>query len=446
MTRGAPGDASGSARMPVLLLALLVAVRVAMVAAQPLLAARVPEWAWSNNDGYERIAVHWVETGVYSMEPGVPTALRLPLYPALIAGAHLVAGAAAPGLVMGAQAALSIWTGGLLFGLTAGLFGRRSAVWAVLLFLFHPQVNLFVVRCATETSYVFLLAAWAHEAVLFLRTRRARPLVLAAAAMGLSLLTRPTLLPLAGLALMALLVWSFRDRGAWRRRLGWTALAAGTVGLLLAPWLVRNRIRSGGDWVLQTWTGQPLCQGAYVSRHLDEFFSGRRSLTDLDQACLAEIQVLEKRFLRTTSPEARGIAREIASDRYFRQRARLLAMRSPMDRAKGTLRNLLWTPVLQMTWGSTRVLMLLHWPLLAFGLWGMAACARTRPHAFAEASPVWMLFGYLLLAHAAAWPQARYVLPGLVPFMGFCAFGMVRCFSAMEAWAQTRRRRRPGSI
>ena len=412
-------------RLPRGWLACLVAVRLALVAAQPFLAARVPEWAWANNDGYDLIALNWVETGVYSLDRGVPTALRLPLYPALIAVAVRVAGSSAyPWIVMGMQAALSVWTGCLLFRMAADLFGRRAGLAAFALFLVHPQVNHFVFRCATETLFTCGVVLLAHEAVRFLRDRRLRPLLGAAAALGLSLLTRQTLLPLAWAGGLALVGWSFGDRREIGRRLGWTAAAAATTLLLLAPWLARNRIRSGGEWGLQTWTGQPLCQGAHVTRHLDEFFSGRKSLTELDQACLAEIQVLEKRFVRTLPPGTDGIAREIASDRYFRERARQLAARAPMDRARRTVRNLLWAPVLQMTWRSTRILMLCNWPLLALGLWGAAVCAWKTPRKLLEASPVLVLFGYVWFAHAATWPQARYILPGLVPFLAFSGSGL----------------------
>ena len=426
-------------RLPLGWFALLVAVRVALVAAQPFLAARVPEWGWANNDGYDAIAIHWVETGVYSLERGEPTAIRLPLYPALIAVAVRVAGSAHSWVVMGLQAALSIWTGCLLFRMAAGLFGRRTGLIAFALFLVHPQVNHFVIRCATETLFTFLAVGLAHEAIQFLRDRHPRHLLGAAAALGLSLLTRQTLLPLAWAGVLALLGWSFGDRRKIGRRLGWTAAAAATVLLLLAPWLARNWVRSGGEWVLQTWVGQPLCQGAYVTRHLDDFFSGRKTLTELDQACLAENRLLERRLSRTLPAGTSGIAREVASDRFFRARARQLAARSPLDRARGTLRNLLWAPVLQMTWRSTRILMLWNWPLLAFGLWGAAVCAWKTPRKLGEASPAWLLFGYLLFAHAAAWPQARYVLPGLVPFLVFSALGL----NGVLAWLGARAGRKP---
>ena len=411
-------------RLPGLWLVVLVAIRMAVVVLQPFLVHLVPEWAWSNNDGYGTIAIHWVETGVYSLERGEPTALRLPLYPALIAISYRAWGAAYPFGIMALQAILSIWTGILLFRMTASLFNRKAGLLALALFVVHPQVNHFVFRCATETLFIFLLVALSREAVQFVQTRQTRPLIWASVAMGLSLLTRQTLVPLAWLGGAALLVWSLRHRPEIRHRLAQTSLAIGVVCLLLMPWLVRNRIHSEGDWVLQTWVGQPLCQGAYVTRHLDDFFSGKKTITELDQACLAEIQVLEKRFCRTLPPEAGGISREVATDRYFRDRVRQLLTRSPADRAVRIARNLLWAPVLQMTWKSTFVLMLVNWPILLVGGCGVLLWLRMPASKQIEGLPILILFGYLYASHAATWPQARYLLPGLVPFFSFAGLGL----------------------
>lgn len=438
MTRsGSATGAESALRFPGWLLVLLVATRLALVALQPFIAAQVPEWAWANNDGYDTLAINWVDTGVYSLEPGVPTALRLPLYPALIAAAYALAGPAYPWLVMLIHAILSVWTGLLLFRMATLVFDRTCAMLAVLLFLAHPLVNNFIFRCATETLFTFLVTALAYAGVRFLRTRQSRYLAAAAVTMGLSLLVRQTLLPLAWLAWAGLAVWSLCGRREWFRRLAWTLAAGGIVAALLAPWLVRNGRAAGGAWVLQTWVGQPVCQGAYVNQHLDDFFAGRRTLTQLDQAGLFEIRQLDKRLSRGLPAGTTGIAREVAADRFFRARARVLAQRSPREFLRQTARNLLWAPVLQMTWRSTRILMWWNWPLLVFGFWGLGVCLWQKPRTILAAAPLVILPGYLAIAHALVWPQARYLLPGLVLFQVFSACGIL---AAVRAF---RNRRKP---
>jgi hypothetical protein len=170
-----------------------------------------------------------------------------------------------------------------------------------------------------------------------------------------------------------------------------------------------------------------------VTRHLDAFFAGRKSVTELDQACLAEIALLERRVSASLPGDLSPIALEVAVDQFFRERARQLMSRAPLDRAVRTLNNLLWTPVLQMTWRSTRILMWVNGPLLLFGVWGSLVFIRTAPRSWREGLPIWVLWGYLWAAHAVVWPQARYVLPGLVPMMAFSACGLVSLWNSLAA-------------
>lgn len=428
-----PPPSAGMRRIPSgrwvwILAAALLTVRLALIAAYPALADRVPDWRWDNNDGYDTLAIHWLETGVYGLEPGLPTALRLPLYPALIAAVYRLAGGPVPAGVMLVQALLSVGTGLLLYDMTVRLFGRRAGLAAALVFLVHPQVNNFVFRCATETLFLFLVTALCHQAAAFLRTRRPRHLLLAALAMGLSLLTRQTLAPLAGAAVLLLPGASvFAPRRERKRRLAW-ALAAIAAGMaVLAPWLLRNR-RQAGEWVLQTWTGQPMCQGLYVSRHLEEFFARRRTLTELDQAALFEIGLLERRLRRRWPDDLPPVAREAAADRFFRRRALDLMARAPAGQVRRTLRNLAWAPVLQMTWRGTFPLMILNWPILLLGAWGLAHALRMPRTVRIEILPALAVFAYLYASHALTWPQARYLLPGLVPFLAFTGLGIDRLF------------------
>ena len=132
-------------------------------------------------------------------------------------------------------------------------------------------------------------------------------------------------------------------------------------------------------------------------------------------------------------------------DQAFRERARDLAARDPIDRAWRTLKNILWAPVLQMTWASTRILMWINWPLLLFGLWGSGVAVWKDPQLRREAWPIWVLMSYVWVAHAVVWPQARYVLPGLVPFLALSAFGLQDLFSAGLGWVQSRWAHHPSS-
>lgn len=405
-----------------LLLAALLLLRLAMVAAYPLLIRVMPAWEWSNNDGYDTIALNWVTTGTFALETGIPTAARLPLYPLLIAGCVVVAGAAFPVLVMLLQGILSTITGYALFRMTQGLFGRRSAFIALLLFMFHPQANNFVFRCATETLFVFLVMMLLHHTVRFIRNSRRSDLLLAAAWLGLSLLTRQTLAPIAMAGIPFLVLWAFLRRRELQRPFISVALALATVALVVAPWVTRNYALSGHAPVLQTWVGQPFFQGLTVSRRLPEFLRREKTLTDLDREALIVIRRQTTNFLKGSTADERPIAREIEADRFARRVARDEMLDDPGPTAMRVLRNLVFAPVLQMTWKSTAVLMLWNWPMLLLSVAGAAGCFLRRRGSFFQAMPVTVVFLYLLAAHALVWPQARYVLPGLLPFLAFAGF------------------------
>ena len=407
------------------LLALLLLVRLAWVAAYPAIARAAPAWAWGNNDGYETIARNCLETHVFGLAPGVPTAIRLPLYPGLIAAGYAVAGPR-PGVVMLLQVLLSTLSGLALFRLAARLFDRRAAVASLLLFAAHPQANNFVFRCATETLFIFLVLEMVLAAVRHLQTGRRRDLALAAIWLGLSLLARPTLAWL-GLVGLPALAWAGAGRGQPLRtrlfRAGW---AAALLALIAAPWLVRNQIHSGRFPVLQTWVGQPLFQGAYVSGHLAEFLRGEKTVTDLDREALCLVAGKTRAFLRAAPAEDRPLAREVLADRHARGLARAQLLEHPGATALWVARNLVLAPVLQMTWGSTALLALWNGPLLALAAAGIVRRFRENRRAFSKALPVLALFGYLLLTHAAVWPQARYILPGLIPFSIFAGYCLSR--------------------
>lgn len=411
-------------------LSVLLVVRLAMVALYPFLCKVMPEWAWSNNDGYDAIAINWVRTGTFSLQPGIPTASRLPLYPALIAACYAIGGVRFPLVVMVIQAFLSTATGYLLFRMTRTLFGRAAAIAATVLFVLHPQANNFVFRCATETLFAFLVMALLYSVVQYVQTRRPAALYRAAVWLALSLLTRQTLAPLAAGCAPFLLLWSVSGRPRLRPNPRHVAAAIAVAALILTPWIVRNYAQSGYAPILQTWVGQPLFQGTYVSRHLSKFLRGEQTVSDLDMNALSVLREKTDEFLSEQSlHDSRPIAREVLADRYARTLVRT-ELRADPGRFLGlVLRNLVLAPVLQMTWKSTILLMVWNWPLLIVASVGAVWCFCTQRKVFLSALPVSVLFCYVLGVHAVVWPQARYIMPVLVPFSAFAGMALARIFS-----------------
>lgn len=418
-------------RILALLLILCLLVRLAAVFAYPCIVRFMPAWEWSNNDGYDAIAAHWVDTGTFALERGVPTAARLPLYPLLIAACYAVFGSGYPAAVMILQALLSVLTGFLLYRLADSVFGRRTAHVALALFILHPQVNNFIFRCATETLYTLIVTGLVYALVRAFRHRRPRLYAEAALWLGLSLLTRQTLAPVAWI-LPLLPFFTPCSVGSKSRscahRAHTTLIVLTVLALVLAPWLMRNYRLSGRRSVLQTWVGQPLYQGAYTSIHMNEFFKGEKTISDLDQEALAKIRMKTAAWLNAQPAGLRPVEREAIADRFARKEARALMRTDPGGWILRFLRNLLLAPFIQMTWKSSAVLLLWNIPLLLLSCAGLIRWLRSAPPNVFDVLPIVILFLYFWAVHAAVWPQARYLLPALIPFSALAGYTIAGIF------------------
>ncbi|HYE66487.1 MAG TPA: glycosyltransferase family 39 protein, partial [Pyrinomonadaceae bacterium] len=193
--------------------------------------------AWNAVDALDYLAIarNIAFHHVFSLETGagplLPTAHRPPLYPALIAA--LWWGDAAPvGAVLWLQAGLGAATVALVYLIARDPFNRIVALIACAGMILAPMTCLFSAAVLTETLFTFLLTLgiflWGRER--FLQ---------AGIVFGLSLLTRPTLLPfLIALAALALLPQWRTHRRAYVTML-LIACAVSSV------WVARNAIIFG---------------------------------------------------------------------------------------------------------------------------------------------------------------------------------------------------------
>jgi hypothetical protein len=404
-----------------ILLAALAGIRI-LTAAVLWPALRSPDhpWAWTNNDGYDRIAETWIESGVFGERPGAPTAARTPAYPAMLAAARLLSGGRdSQPLATAMQILLSVATGWMVHRTACLFFSEAAARTALGLFILHPLAGLLAVRCATETLFLFLVAGTVFHTARLQREARPRDAWAAAAFLGVALLTRPTpfLLPLA-LAPALVLQWR-RDR---RGRRAWLHLARAACLTLamLAPWLARNAALGAGFPTLDTWRGRSLFHGVLVSAGLDRHPVWRTSASVLD----AEAGRTFAQWLCAFGAFAPGhAAPPLARERWESDLGTYLAtgilLESMPRTAARTARNAALAPFLQMTPRSTLALALYHGPLLLLAFAGLGVALRSSPGGLLSLWPVVGTFLYFWLLHALVWPQARYVLPGLLPFTIF---------------------------
>lgn len=180
-----------------------------------------------------------------------PTAFRPPLYPLCLAAAgSIFPWTAAVGIVNG------LGTVALILGVwrTAQNLGLGSVAW---LAAGLAAVDPLLVQCAgqpmTETLFTGLVALWLASATSM--EVRLRGDLRTGLLFGLVVLCRPTLWPLAGLALLVLLLRRFSGRSLgmrWPWGIGLAAL------LVVAPWAIRNQLVFGTPILATTHGGYTL--------------------------------------------------------------------------------------------------------------------------------------------------------------------------------------------
>jgi len=264
-------------------------------------------WGWEWNDGYDALAKNLISGDGYSLDGIHPTALRMPLYPLLLASILKVVG---PNTyipcVFLIQSLLSALTALICYYLGSRLFDRTSGVIAGLIYALHPSAVIYVARCTTEPLFFFIIALSSLLLVEALDRPKAWTLALAGVCFGLSYLVRPVailIIPFAALFLRLL----HDHKGATK-----LALLAFLVSLVpLAPWTARNIAASKAPVLLSTWGGAPWFHGYHFS---DNFFKVKGSRLTLDQSAMKA----RKELISKNSPELEklsGIQRELAIDR-----------------------------------------------------------------------------------------------------------------------------------
>lgn len=237
--------------------AVLAVVMIAAFAARVIarLSSGEAEYRTGAYEFYREIARTLSAGHGFCVEPGVQCALRMPLYPAVLAP-FVGAGAEYPWLVVvqAACGAALVWVAWLL---ARDLFGVHAAVAAAILTAVSPYA---IVHDTAMQETVFVNLLIAVSVPVLLRARRgsdrdggnAWTWLTSGTLLALAVLTTARvalLLPAAGL-------WSvFSARASWRVALRRGLLLALPAALMLGVWVVRNNAVVGA-LVLTTESGE----------------------------------------------------------------------------------------------------------------------------------------------------------------------------------------------
>jgi len=235
-----------------LLLLLALAVRVGFVVAfpDPLEETR-----------YRPIAVNILEGNGFSSDtsaPYRPSEAAVPAYPLFIAAVYAVFGHNVSA-VMWLQVVLDLATCLLVAFLSFSLAPERlkssAALWALTIYgIFAWPAFVWVARVYAETSTIFFTMVAIALCALALR-KGSRYWFGAGLACGLAILTRPDSVLLLIAIVLFLLIQLARER---QRRFASGVFAfCLAVGLVLAPWVIRNYVSLGKFQPLASEYGQP---------------------------------------------------------------------------------------------------------------------------------------------------------------------------------------------
>jgi 4-amino-4-deoxy-L-arabinose transferase-like glycosyltransferase len=192
---------------------------------------------WDEND-YAQLARTIAVAGEFAYQPGQPTSIRPPLYPAFVAGVYHVAGVDNYQAIRLAQALLSLVIVVILHRLGREvLASERAALWLAALFCFYPSFLGYNNLILTEVLFTFWLTAGVYALSRALNRDCFANLAVAGVLLALGALTRSVLWLLPPV-LSVFLLWAWKG-GIGRRTFAIIAFAA-PFALVIAPWAVRN--------------------------------------------------------------------------------------------------------------------------------------------------------------------------------------------------------------
>lgn len=346
---------------------------------------------------------------------GKPTAYRPPLYPIILAPVVGVSGDHWKAPVALLHLALGAGTAGFaaLAAARVGLSQRRALI-AGLIVAMDPVLAWQARFVMTETLAAFLIAG----ALAALANRSWWSSPLGGGLLGLAALCRPSLLPGAGLVVLASVVGGSGDR---RERLQRGAVIALAVGLTLAPWAARNYSVFGEPVWTTTHGGYTLALANNEAYYLDVLdgppgavWTGRN----------------QRLFWDSVNQSTAGLS-EPEADRRLRDSVVALAKAEPRRFARACLARLesFWgVAPAAVVYGRAVQVATFAWTA---PLWVALVIGLTRPRAWRwpMIAAVAVIVG-LTAVHAFYWTDMRMRAP-IVPAIALVA--------ASAGWSPTRR-------
>jgi 4-amino-4-deoxy-L-arabinose transferase-like glycosyltransferase len=348
----------------------------------------------------------------YDPEEG-PTVFRGPLFPAFIALCLHLTGGWYPGGVWIGQSFLHGLTCWLVFLIAFGLWDRKVALTASLIYAFYPAVLWQIPRMWNEILLAALVAALIYLGLAYSRKPRSLKVAGIGAVLGLLSLAKAVFLPFLVLFPLVLVL-------VGRPRIIRDAVLMATVAIaLISPWSIRNWRLSGNFIPVHVGMGGNLKRGNLVAR---EFFGHPLSYRDLFEKTNPEMLRIKH------SVQGARWERDIAVHRLMTSSALQDIRRSPtLLLAKAVAAGFMFW-FIGDTSAKTLILLMLRLPVVLLFAWAALRGLRSGR------TELWPAVSFVILfwlMHLAVAPSARISIPLLPILMVFAAAEVGRV-----AWAR----------
>lgn len=393
-------------------------------------------------DAYRLIA-RWVrdEGTLAKRVPGttdqfVPTAYRPPLYPLVLASLG-GASSAPPERVAVLHVVLGVATVALTWLVARRYLAEWAAGVAAALVALDPILLNQSAQIMTETPAAFLAVATVASLDKFLATRRLRWALLAGVVLGLAALCRPTFLPF--VPVFGATVW-------WcgRNRTNEPTLALDTIlcgapvvllvaALVVAPWVIRNRLVMGRWIATTTHGGYTLLLGNNDDfyRYLRERSAGEVWTPMSDEQLMNDCRAT---VAESEWPSPATVEAELFDDALAYRCARTTIRREPtlFVRACGDRILQFWNPLpharsatesgrARAARYAVAVWYLVVYVAAVIGLWRQRCRLVASPWIWA----LWLVLGFVA-AHTAYWSNPRMRGPVMPVIALVAAAGLAR--------------------
>jgi len=360
----------------------------------------------------------------FSFQGAAPTAQFPPLWPGLLAGAHLVgldtlrSYRIVGGVVGCTTVVLTAFIGRKLVGDRVGLIA--AAIIAASPFMIAADGSLMA-----ESLFIALVAAAVLVAVYARETPSLWKFALLGLLVGLSAMTRSDGLVI-GVVLVA--VTALLTPGAVVRRLAFGALAGGVLLVVLVPWTIRNLDAFDKTVVLSNNSGS-LIGGANCGR-----VYGGSNTAGWDFECIV---IVEK---STTNEVERAEIQREEGIRFARDNIGRLAVVAPVRVVRGWG---IWNPSVladaETLETRNRTMQLTAWPIELAVLAVAAAGAVVAIRRKVKVAPLFAVIGAASFVLAASWGNQRFRLAAEP------ALAVLAAIAISALWLRLRKRKQERS-